>query len=92
MYDELGTTYRFDRYLELVWTIIQGLDQAIAETEPFKVVKTDPKKGREMIQELVDGLYSVTLQLRPIMPETSAKIEEAILQNRKPENLFPRKE
>lgn len=92
MYDELGTTYRFDRYLELVWTIIQGLDQAIAETEPFKVVKTDPEKGREMIQELVDGLYSVTLQLRPIMPETSAKIEEAILQNRKPENLFPRKD
>jgi hypothetical protein len=30
--------------------------------------------------------------LNPFMPETSALIKEAVLANKKPANLFPRKE
>lgn len=92
MYRHLGDTYRFDVYLDSVWSLIQGLDRHITETEPFRVVKEDPEKGAEILRELRDGLYSVAAQLRPVMPQTAAKLEEAILENKKPENLFPRKE
>ncbi len=91
-YDELTGTYRFDRFLDNVWTLVQGLDKRITETEPFKVVKNDPERGKALLKELVAGLYSISLLLRPCMPQTSDKIEKAILENKKPETLFPRKE
>lgn len=78
--------------VEYVWSRIQDLDLKINQTEPFKVVKTDPEKGRALIEALVRELAAIDLLLEPIMPETSKKIIEAIMANKKPENLFPRKE
>jgi len=92
IFERLGQTFHFDRFLDGAWALIQGLDENITETEPFKVVKEDKKKGQEIIEELVDGLYSIALQIEPFMPETSEKIKEAIKENKKPENLFPRLE
>jgi len=91
-FDELEKTYRFDRFLDSAWDLVQGLDKYITETEPFKVIKVDEGRGKELLRELVDGLYSIALLLKPFMPETSSKLEEAILKNKKPENLFARKE
>src|SRR3569623_1288929 len=71
---------------------IQALDQHITATEPFKVIKTDPEKGRELIANLVKELAAIDLLLEPIMPETSKKIIDAIMANKKPENLFARKD
>ena len=90
--DKLGETYRFDVALSSTWALIQGLDRHMTETEPFRVVKENQEKGKMLITELVEGLYSVALQLKPFIPRTSDKIEEAILSNKKPDNLFPRKE
>jgi methionyl-tRNA synthetase len=84
--------YRMDQYLDGVWSLIQGLDRQITETKPFEVIKSDESKGKALINELVGGLYSACLHLKPIMPHTSQSIEEAILANKKPENLFLRKE
>lgn len=78
--------------VEYIWTRIQELDLKINQTEPFKVVKTDPEKGRALIEALVRDLAAIDLLLEPIIPETSKKIIEAIVANKKPENLFPRKE
>lgn len=77
---------------EFIWARIQELDLKINQTEPFKVVKTDPEKGKALIEALVRDLAAVDLLLEPIIPETSKKIIEAIMANKKPENLFPRKE
>lgn len=71
---------------------IQTLDQKINATEPFKVIKTDPEKGKAIITELVHELAAIDLMLEPLMPDTSKKIIEAIMANKKPDNLFPRKE
>jgi methionyl-tRNA synthetase len=78
--------------LEYLWGRIQTLDQLINHTEPFKVVKTDPEKGRELIEVMVRELAFIDEMLEPILPATSGKIIEAIMANKKPENLFPRKE
>jgi methionyl-tRNA synthetase len=75
-----------------VWQKIQGIDKKIQETEPFKVIKYDDKKGREMIIELVLELYTIARMLGPLMPETSDNLERLIEENEKPEHsLFLRK-
>ena len=68
------------------------LDRRIKETEPFKLVKTDPEKGKAIIAELVVGLRTVARMLNPFMPATSRKIKEMVQANKMPSGpLFPRK-
>jgi methionyl-tRNA synthetase len=76
-----------------VWNKVQELDQTIQSTEPFKVVKVDEQKGRELIADLVVKLQAIAEMLVSILPETSAKILTQIALNKKPEvPLFLRKE
>lgn len=84
--------FEINKAAEYVWQRIAALDQKITETAPFKVVKEDEEKGRAIITELVEELAAIDLMLEPLLPETSGKIIEAITQNKKPENLFPRKD
>ncbi len=77
---------------DFVWLKIQELDKIIQESEPFKVIKTDENKGKEMIKELVLELYKIAQMLNPVMPETSLKIQKLIKENKKPDKpLFLRK-
>jgi len=85
-------SYDFNSATQYVWHRIQKLDQKINETEPFKLVKSDSEKGKALIADLVRELAAIDLMLEPIIPATSKKIIEAIMANKKPENLFPRKE
>ena len=89
--DALGA-YEYNRALEYVWGEIQRLDRKIVETEPFKLVKSDFEKGKMLIAELAGELYMIARMLNPFMPATNKAIKETILSNKKPENLFPRKE
>ena len=84
---------RFDlqQAADVVWEHIRDLDRRIQETEPFKLVKIDEEKAREIIKELVVGVAEIGDMLAPLMPETSKKIQEAVTVNRKPETLFERR-
>jgi methionyl-tRNA synthetase len=79
-------------YTSLVQMEISKLDQLIQTTEPFKVIKVDKEKGIELIKELVKKVFIIAKYIEPIVPDTSKKILEAIATNKKPENLFPRKD
>lgn len=75
-----------------VWHKIQELDKEIQETEPFKVVKVDEKRGKELISNMVIRLYEVARMLNPIMPETNVLLKKLIKENKKPDKpLFLRK-
>lgn len=70
---------------------VKWVDEKIQKDEPFKVVKSDLEKGKEMIKELVKNLAEVAYHLRPFLPETSDKIFQAIKENKKPtEPIFSR--
>jgi methionyl-tRNA synthetase len=90
---DLLKSFDIKKAMDYIWDKIQILDKKIQETEPFKVVKTNEEKGKEMITELVLELYTIARMLNPVMPETSKKIKELVEKNKKPEApLFLRKE
>ena len=82
--------FAFNEALDYVWKRIGDLDEKIAEEEPYKVVKEDAERGREMIAAAARELYRITRMLHPFMPDTNALVKKTILENKKPENLFPR--
>ncbi|HVZ75682.1 MAG TPA: methionine--tRNA ligase [Candidatus Paceibacterota bacterium] len=79
-------------YMALIWIHISNLDQAIQTKQPFKVVKENKELGVQIITEFVKEVALIAKMIEPVMPSTSKKIIEAVLQNRKPENLFQRKD
>jgi methionyl-tRNA synthetase len=79
--------------VDFIWNKIGELDKSIQETEPFKVVKVDEKKGKELISAMVVRLYTIARMLNPIMPETNVLLKRLIKENKKPSKpLFLRKE
>lgn len=81
--------YSYDGHLEgfdikkaadVVWSGIAVLDKKIQDTEPFKLVKTDPEKAKGLIGELVGDLWRIAYRVEPFLPGTSETIV-AILKN-----------
>lgn len=85
--------YNLQKACEYVWMEIGLNDLAIQEQQPFKLVKTNPEKGRELIEKLVQNLYNIASMLEIFLPETAKKIQECIKINKSPEKpLFLRRE
>ena len=91
-YTEALEAYNFQAAADFVWSKVQALDEKITETEPFRLVKTDKEAAIVIIKELVHDLYIVGRMLHPLMPEANVSIKEAVLANKKPNNLFGRLE
>jgi methionyl-tRNA synthetase len=84
--------YNFQGAGDYIWSRVGMLDECIATEEPFKLVKVDKEKALGIIRELATEVYAIGRLLNPMMPETSCKIKDAVLANKKPENLFARLE
>lgn len=84
--------YQYNRALDIVWENIQALDTKITSEKPFSVVKEDPDAGKRIIADCVAELAVIAANLAPFMPDTSRAILAAVRDNKKPDNLFPRKE
>jgi methionyl-tRNA synthetase len=91
-YTDAIEKFEVNRALDVVWERIKLLDQQITDTAPFKVIKTNPEEGKELILALTQELYGIGRMLNPFMPETSKIIKQAIVENKKPRNLFARKD
>lgn len=88
--------YEFSRALDAAWERIGHNDALIAMKKPFIGIKSDDSSVHDealaIIKKLVRELHAIAMDLQPFMPETSEKIQIAIKENKKPENLFARKE
>ena len=90
---EFLETFDIKKATDYIWDKIGELDKFIQEKEPFKVIKIEPGKGKEMISELVIKFYTITQMLNSIMPDTSITLKKLIKENKKPEQpLFLRKD
>ena len=70
--------YRIHHALDNVFVLVKELDGYIANYEPFKLIKTDKDKTEDVLWNVLFGLRTVGELIRPVMPETSALIEEII--------------
>ena len=84
--------FNFQGAMDQIWLSLGQLDAKITETEPFKLIKTDVATAREILENLRRQVFSIAGELAPFMPETAEKIHDAVRQNQKPNNLFPRLE
>ena len=91
-YTETMEKFEIHKAVEFIWSRVARLDQAITEKAPFKLVKSDPDAAKKIIFEFTQELYLIARMLNPIMPETNRILKEAVIANKKPENLFPRKD
>ena len=91
-YREAIEKYDLKTAMDFVWEKIQTADKKIQETQPFKLVKTEPEEAKKIISELLLGLSEITELLLPFMPETTEKILNLIKTGKAPDQpLFPRK-
>ena len=88
--------FDFNLSMNSIWERIGHNDALIAMKKPFAGVVSDESDLQEeaisIIKKLVRELNSIAIELEPFLPETSDKIKKAVLENKKPENLFPRLE
>lgn len=91
-YQKAFAEFNLQQVCDYVWSLVGKLDERIATEEPFKLVKVDKEKAQIIIRELVLEVYSIGRLLNPLLPETNQIIKEAVLSNKKPENLFNRLE
>lgn len=74
----------FHRALESLWRAIDQANKYIVVTAPFTLAKDPAQKPRvgAILHHLLEGLYVIAVELRPFMPETSARLFELL--NRPP--------
>ena len=79
------SNFELPRAINHIWQEIGELDVFIQEQKPWV------SKDKKVITKLVERLAHIGYTLTPFMPETSAKILEAIKNNKLETGLFPRK-
>ena len=84
------TQFKYNNALDEIWSQIEAGDELIQKNKPFQVIKENPEEAKKEILNLTWRVSRTALLLEPFMPETSKKILDAIKENKKPENLFPR--
>jgi len=92
-FEKLMNGFELQKASDFIWSKISALDKEIQKTQPFKIVKKDLEKGKEIIGKLVLGLYEISILLEAFLPETAGKIKMAIKSNKMFEKpLFERKD
>ena len=90
---DLVNKFEIQKACDYIWHKISELDQEIQKTEPFKLIKSDPEKAKQLISQQANKLYTIARMLNPILPATSQAIKDAVKANKAfVEPLFPRRD
>jgi methionyl-tRNA synthetase len=93
MYSAAMERYDVKSAFEYIFKVVSEADLYMQTSQPFKVVKEDVEKGKEMLQHLRTQVYLVAQLLNPFMPKTSELIKSLVQFNQMPEKpLFPKYE
>jgi methionyl-tRNA synthetase len=84
--------FELDKIMNDVFGRLSDIDKQITETEPFKMIKTDPEQTKKNLADYILSLSEVAVLLQPFLPVASEKIISLVLEKKKPESpLFLRK-
>lgn len=65
---------RFNIILDYIWDIVKSANNHIAQTEPWKLAKSDPEQLKTVMFQIWNILRLSAVNLHPFMPETAEKI------------------
>lgn len=86
--------FEFNRAMDSIWERIGHNDALIALNKPFAGAVSNEAAVRDealaVVKKLERELHAIAIELEPFMPETARKIKNAVKENKKPQNLFPR--
>lgn len=80
----------FNQVLGFIWEIIRQSNQYIDINKPWKLIKTNKIKFKQIMDKLLIELNSISELLKPFMPETSDKIKKALKSKKLEGVLFAR--
>jgi len=72
--DQNWSHLRFNVILDYIWDIVRAANNHIAQTEPWKLAKSDPEKLKTVLFQIWNILRLSAVNLYPFMPETAEKI------------------
>ena len=72
--NSLWSRLQFNIILDHIWEMVRAANNHIAQTEPWKLAKTEPDRLREIMCDLWNTLRLAALSLYPFIPEASEKI------------------
>jgi methionyl-tRNA synthetase len=66
--------------LEEIWQLVRRLNRYVEETRPWDLSKEESESERldQVLYNLAEGLRVITLLLHPYMPETTARLLDAL--------------
>jgi methionyl-tRNA synthetase len=64
----------FNIILDYIWDIVRAANNHIAQTEPWKLAKSDPEQLKNVMFQIWNILRLSAVNLYPFMPETAEKI------------------
>ena len=69
---------RFNIILDLIWDVIRGANNHIAQEEPWKLAKENPERLKDVMFNIWNALRLSAIALNPFMPDTTEKIWEQL--------------
>ncbi len=72
--DQNWSHLRFNIILDFIWDIVKAANNRIAQTEPWKLAKSDPEQLKTVLFQIWNILRLSAVNLYPFMPETAEKM------------------
>lgn len=82
-------SFGLEKALEGIWDMIREDNKYIEDNKPWELAKSDTDKFEAVMGTLVKDLFEISELLKPFLPETAEKIQNA-LETKKTEPLFQR--
>jgi len=90
-FHEAFSDFNSQKALHYLFKEIKDMDSFITKEEPFKKIKIDEAGAQEDVARLMLNLWYIGVLLEPFMPDTSDKIQNAVMNKQVPEEpIFPR--
>jgi methionyl-tRNA synthetase len=79
-YRQSMSDFQFHRGLQAVWEFVGMANRYIVRSEPWLLVKDEKKQQRldTVLYNLAESLRLLALVLKPVMPETAAKMQRGL--------------
>ncbi len=69
---DLVGSFEYSHALQRIWReVVDSANRYIQETQPFKLVKTDPEAARAVLVNLADWLRVAAILIKPFLPRTA---------------------